>query len=124
MGLFKTIDGLLIGTRYLCWGLGVLGMAGSVVLMAVNLSMGIGAVMTFAAALLLSIAVTLLLLPDQIAKGALEGNKRYIVGAVLLILATAVMGIVYFANGGFPALNLMALRQMLGCKIPMNKIYR
>ena len=107
MGLFKTIDGLLIGTRYLCWGLGVLGMAGSVVLMAVNLSMGIGAVMTFAAALLLSIAVTLLLLPDQIAKGALKGNKRYIVGAVLLILATAVMGIVYFANGGFPALNLI-----------------
>ena len=109
MLLGKTIDYLLIGTRYLCWGLGVLGLVGSIVLMAANLSLGIHSTATFAAAFLLSVGVTLLLLPKQLAKGALDGKMKYKIGAVALVLATAVMGIVYFSNGGFPTLNLIFL---------------
>ena len=107
MKLFEVIDYLLIGTRYLGWGLGVLGMACSVVLIAANLSLGIASAATFLAALLMSVGVFLLLLPKAFAKGILEGNKKYIVGAAALILATAVLGVVYFSTGSFPAINLI-----------------
>ena len=107
MQLFKTIDGLLVGTKYLAWAIGLIGIVGSVILFFANLSMGFASAMVFIAALLLSIAVTLLLLPKQLAKGKLGSNKRFVIGAVALILAVAVIGITYFANGGFPALNLL-----------------
>ena len=64
--------------------------------------------MVFVAALLLSVSVTLLLLPERFAKGKLaDQKKRMTIGCVLLVLAAATMGIIYFACGGFPALNLI-----------------
>ena len=38
--LFGVIDGLLVGTRFLAWGIAMLGIAGSVVLMVANLPWG------------------------------------------------------------------------------------
>lgn len=109
MKLFESIDGLFIGTKYLVWAIGLVGIVGSVILFLANLSMGFASAMVFIAALLLSIAVTLLLLPTQLAKGKLADKKRVVIGSVALVLAVAVMGIIYFANGGFPALNLLFL---------------
>ena len=107
MKLFESIDGLLAGTRYLAWGIGVLGMLGSIVLFVANVPLGLGSAAVFIASLFLAIAVSLLLLPKQLAKGKLEGNKKYIVGAASLVIAIVVMGIIYASNGGFPAVNLI-----------------
>lgn len=107
MKLFESIDGLLVGTRYLAWGIGVLGMIGSIILFIANIPLGFGTAAVFIASLFLAIAVSLLLLPKQFAKGKLEGNKKYIVGVVSLVIAIAVMEIIYLANGGFPAVNLI-----------------
>lgn len=108
MKLFETIDGLLAGTKYLAWAIALVGIAGSVVLFFANLSLGLASAMVFVAALLLSVAVTLMLLPEKLSKGKLaDQKKRMTVGCVLLVLAVAVMGITYFACGGFPALNLL-----------------
>lgn len=107
MGLFKCIDGLLAGTKYLAWGIGVVGIIGSIVLFFANISLGFASAAVFIAALFLSIAVTLLLWPKQLAKGIFASKVKYIIGAVALVIAVVVMAIVYFTNGGFPALNLL-----------------
>ena len=108
MKLFETIDGLLVGTRYLAWAIALLGIAGSVILFFTNLTLGFPSAVVFVAALLLSVAVTLMLLPGKLARGRLAGRKkRMAVGGVLLVLAAAVMGIIYLACGGFPPLNLI-----------------
>lgn len=108
MMLFDMIDALFIGTRYLSWGIAFLGIVLSVILFFVNLSLGLASAMVFVAAFLLAVAVTLLLLPRTLARGVLENAKRRaVVGAVALILALAIMGIVYLIAGGFPALNLI-----------------
>lgn len=98
---------MLIGTKYLAWAIALVGILGSVVLFVANLSLGFGSAVVFLASFFLAVGVTLLLLPQKIAKGKLEGNKKNIVGAVLCVLAAAIMGIVYFTNGGFPELNLI-----------------
>ena len=110
MMLTKTIDWLLIGTRYLGWALGAVGIAASALLFVLNLSMGLYAAATFIAAFLLSVGVFLLLLPEVFAQGPLEGKLKYKIGAAALVLATAIMGIVYFSNGRFPALNLIFMQ--------------
>lgn len=110
MKLFESIDGLLVGTKYLVWAIALVGILGSVVLFAANLSLGFGSAVVFIASFLLSVGVTLLLFPEQLLKGKLEklaGNKRNVVGIVACVLAAAIMGIVYFTNGGFPELNLI-----------------
>lgn len=107
MKLFKSIDGLLVGTRYLAWAIALLGIVGSVILFFANISLGFGSAAVFIATIFLAIGVTLLLLPKQLAKGKLEGNKKYIVGAVSVVLAAVVIGIVFVTNGGFPAVNLI-----------------
>lgn len=108
MKLFETIDGLLGATRYLAWAIALVGIVGSVILFFANLSLGFASAIVFVAALLLSLAVTLMLLPEKLAKGKLaDQRKRMTVGCVLLVLAVAVMGVTYFACGGFPALNLI-----------------
>lgn len=109
MELFKTIDGLLHGTKYLAWAIGLVGIVGSVILFFCNLSLGLPSAMVFVAAFLLSIAVTLLLLPEKLAKGPLVIAKRTTVSVVALVAAVAVMGITYFSCGGFPPLNLLFL---------------
>lgn len=108
MKLFETIDGLLAGTVYLVWGIALVGITGSVILFFANLSLGFASTVVFVAALLLSLAVTLMLLPKGLAKGRLADQRgRMVVGGVLLVLAAVIMGITYFACGGFPALNLI-----------------
>ena len=98
--LSKTIDGLFIATRYLVWMMGVLGIFISVILTLVNVSNGINAVLLFIATLLLSIAITLLLMPNQL----LEKNfipviikeKRFTISIVLLVVALGLSAFVYF----------------------------
>ncbi|MGN0313762.1 MAG: hypothetical protein ACI4EG_03105 [Fusicatenibacter sp.] len=63
--MFESIDGLLAGTKYLVWAIGLVGIVGSVILFFVNLSLGFSSAMFFFATLLLSIAVVLLLLPGS-----------------------------------------------------------
>ena len=107
MDLFKIIDNLLVGTKYLAWAIGLVGIIGSVVLFFANISLGFASAAVFIAAFFLSIAVTLLLLPKQLAKGKLEGKHKNIIGGVALAIAVVVMGIVYAVSGGFPELNLL-----------------
>ena len=107
MKLFESIDGLLVGTRHLAWGIGVLGILGSSVLFIANVPLGIASAAVFIASLFLAIAVALLLLPKKFSKGKLDGNKKYVIGAVSLAIAVVVMGIVYASNGGFPEMNLI-----------------
>lgn len=108
MKLFETIDYLLIGTRYLSWGIALAGIVMTVVLFFVNLSLGLASAMVFVAAFLMCVGVTLLLLPMNLAKGILaNGKKRNIIGGITLVLAAAIMGIVYFSVGDFPVLNLL-----------------
>lgn len=108
MKLFETIDGLLVGTKYLAWVIALVGIVGSAVLFFVNLSLGPASAFVFVAAFLLSIGVTVLLLPEKLAKGKLSDQKtRMIIGCVAVVLAVAVMGITYLGVGGFPAVNLI-----------------
>ncbi|WP_125143370.1 hypothetical protein [Clostridium transplantifaecale] len=107
MKLFESIDWLLIGTKYLSWSIGLIGIIGSVILFFVNIPLGIGSAMVFAATFFLAISVTLLLLPSRFAKGRLEGNKRYITGAITFVIALVIMFAVWNVSGGFPNLNLI-----------------
>lgn len=108
MLLFQTIDNLIISTWYLGWGIALAGIPMSVVLFLANLSLGAASAATFVAAFLMCMGVSLLLLPKALAKGPLANRrKRNITGAVALVLAAAMMGIVYFSFGDFPAMNLL-----------------
>lgn len=107
MGLFKTIDGLLAGTKHLAWGIALAGLIGSIILFFANIGLGFASAAVFCATLFLSIGVTLLLLPKTLAKKKLEGRGRYIIGVIAVVIAVAVMGIVYLSTGGFPAVNLI-----------------
>lgn len=111
MMLLKTIDGLFIATRYVVWVLGLLGIIGSVILAFANFSLGFYSVLAFIAAFFLSIAVALLLMPGALAKKYLisEGfqSKRLVISVIAMIIAVALIGFVYFINGGFPDMNLL-----------------
>lgn len=109
MKLFDTVDGLLSGTRYLAWGIAAVGIIGSLVLAVANIPLGAASAAVFLAAFFLAVGVTLLLLPKKIAKGKLEGNKKYIVGSAAVVLAVIVMGIVWKTAGGFPDVNLLVM---------------
>ena len=63
MKLLQCIDGLLVGTRYLAWAIGIAGVIASVFLIAANLPLGISSAVVFAASLLLAVGVSLVLLP-------------------------------------------------------------
>ena len=106
MKLFESIDGLLVGTKYLAWIIALICIPVSAVLFFANLSLGLSSAMVCVAALLLAVGVTLLLLPEKL-KGKLAGKSRNIVGVVAVVLAAAIMGITYFSAGGFPELNLL-----------------
>lgn len=107
MKLLQCIDGLLVGTRYLTWAIGIAGVIASVFLIAANLPVGISSAVVFAASLLLAAGVSLVLLPGRLAVGFLNGRLRYIVGAMALLAAVVIMGIVWFTNNGFPTVNLI-----------------
>lgn len=61
------------------------------------------------AALLLSIAITLMLMPSSLVEKLPEGlqEKRFFAGAIVVVVAALLAGIVYFTVGGFPSLNLL-----------------
>ena len=107
MKLFESIDGLLVVTKYLAWGIALVCIPVAAILLFANLSLSLASVMVCAAALLLAVGVTLLLLPEKFAKGKLAGKNRNIIGALAVVLAAAIMGITYFTAGGFPELNLL-----------------
>ena len=109
MMIFEVIDYLFIFTGYLVWAMGLFGLVGSVVLALFNISMGLPAVLLCVAAFLLSVAVVLLLIPEKFNKKLPTKlfEKRYVIAIITLVVATAMTGIVYFTNGGFPALNLI-----------------
>lgn len=107
MKLFDTTYGLLVGARYLAWGIALLGIIGSIVLFFANIPLGIASAAVFLASFFLAIGVVLLLIPKQLAKGKLGGTKKYIVGSVALVIALVIMGIVWFSIGGFPEINLI-----------------
>ena len=112
MFLSDVINGLFIGTRYLVWGIGMVGIPVSIILLIANIAGGIGAIGLMIAALLLSVAIALMLMPnslvDKLPKGLQE--KRFFVGAVVVIIAAAIAGITYFTNSGFPSLNLLFMK--------------
>lgn len=107
--LSKTIDGLFIATRYLVWVLGMLGIAGSVILAIANVSMGLYAVIVFIATFFLSIAITIALAPEKLALPQIITTKKWTIVALSTILAVVLTGLVYFTQGGFPELNLLFL---------------
>lgn len=107
MKLFKVIDYLFVGIRYLCWGIGVLGIIASLILMCANFSLGMGACLLFASTLLVSIAVTLLLAPRFLLANRLSNKMKFSISAASLLVALVVTGIIYFTNGGFPTINLL-----------------
>jgi len=107
MMIFKTIDGLFIGTRYGSWGLGVIGILCSLILVVANVSLGIPSAMLFVAALCLSIAVSLILLPKQLVKNDFLKDKRFVIGGLAIVVAALIAGIVFLTNGGFPPVNLL-----------------
>lgn len=107
MKLFDSIDGLFSATRYLVWGLGVLGIIGSAVLIFVNIPMGIPAAASFIASLFLSIGVASTLLPEKLEKGKLKGSKKYLIGVSALVIAFIIIAVVWAMNGGLPEVNLI-----------------
>lgn len=64
MMLSNVINGLFIGTKYLVWAMGVIGIPLSIILLVANIAGGIGAIVIMVATLLLSVAVTLMLMPN------------------------------------------------------------
>lgn len=112
MMLSNVINGLFIGIRYLVWAMGVIGIPVSIILLIANIAGGIGAIGIMLALLLLSVAITLMLMPSSLVEKLPEGiqEKRFLVGAVAVIIAAALAGIAYFTNGGFPSLNLLFMK--------------
>lgn len=105
--LSKTINGLFIKTYYGVWGLGVLGIFGSLILVFVNISLGMSSLLTCVALLCLSLTITMGLLPKFFIKGALLEKIRIPLTIITALLAISIMGIVYLTTGGFPELNLL-----------------
>lgn len=109
MMLSSVINGLFIGLRYLVWAMGVIGIPVSIILLIANIAGGIGAIGLMVATLLLSVAITLMLMPSSLVEKLPEGlqEKRFLVGVIAVIVAALLAGIVYFTVGGFPSLNLL-----------------
>lgn len=64
----NVIDGIFKCTRYGVWEIAVLGILASALMIFVNIGLGFGSVMISVALLLVSIAVTMLLMPKAIFK--------------------------------------------------------
>lgn len=109
MKLFEAVDGLLVGATYLAWSIALVCIPITAILFFANLSLGLTSAMVCVAAFLLAVGVTLLLLPEKLAKKGFlsDKKKRCMVGVVAVVLAVAVMGITYFSVGAFPMLNLL-----------------
>lgn len=107
MLIFKTIDALFIGTRYGVWGMSILGIPLSLILLFCNFTYGLGAILACFAALLVSAALTLLLVPKVVLKNDFLNSKQYILGGLFLIAALCFMGVCVLVSGGLPEMNLL-----------------
>lgn len=107
MMIFKTIDTIFKSTRYGVWALALLGIPCCIILVICNFSNGIAAMMTCFSALLITMAISLLLLPNMFMKNNFLESKRMYLVASLSLVSLIVMGITYFAVGTFPELNLI-----------------
>lgn len=101
------IDGIFKVTRYGVFGIAVLGILASVIMIFTNFALGFSSVLISVALLLVSIALTMLLMPKAIFKEYELDTKKIVISVVLLVIAAAIAGITYFVTGGFPALNLI-----------------
>lgn len=107
MGISKTIDGIFIATRYGVFGLSVLGILMSFILILFNMNSGLGAIMTLIATLAISSSAALLLAPESLLNDRISVARRYAIAGVLAVIALIIMGVTYFLMGGFPDLNLL-----------------
>lgn len=112
--LGKIIDGLFLGTYYLSWSMGVLGLVGSIILGVLNVSLGLPSILIFVSTFALSLAVSVGLMPKEVEElGCIPWQlvrKKMTIVFVSLIIAIVIAGGVYFINGGFPPLNLIFLK--------------
>ncbi|MFV0394606.1 MAG: hypothetical protein ACK5LC_09455 [Coprobacillaceae bacterium] len=110
MMIFKTIYGLFKGTRYGVLGLSLLGIIGSIILLCMNITLGVASTSIFLASLIGSAGLLLLLLPELIVHKLMKlemiMDRRYLIGAVLLVVAFTIVGLIYVSTGGFPTLNI------------------
>lgn len=105
--LFKVIGSLFVGTRYGVWGLSLLGIPLSLVLMFCNLSNGWETELLIFSALLLASSLTLILLPKVfIQEESLETN-RFTIGICCMFVSVIIAGIIYLMVGKFPPINLI-----------------
>ena len=107
--LLNVIDMLLIGAKYLMWGIGVLGIPVSIILAFANIKNGFRSFVLMIAALCLSIAVVLALMPNALL-GILTGvllSNRIIIAGIFGIIAMVIAGLVFFSKKDFPKLNLL-----------------
>ena len=103
---------LLIGAKNLFWGIGLVGIPVSIILIFANFKRGFKAVVLMIAALCLSVAVTLVLMPNSLIGllvGTLQTNRIAISG-VLGLVAMVMAGLVCFSKGDFPKLNLLFIK--------------
>ena len=110
MALFSIIDALFIGTHYLAWGVSVLGIPASLVLIIANITSGIGAMGASFAFLLLAAGLSVLIMPKPISNKVspkVPVLKRLMpVALALCARAIIIAGAVYYLGGGLPELNL------------------
>ena len=95
--------------RYFAWGIGILGIPLSIILIFANVKNGFKAVVLMVSILCLSITLTLLLMPAGvigILPAVLQAN-RIIIGVVALCIAAVVGLFSFFSKGKFPKLNLL-----------------
>ena len=116
--LLRCIDGLLVGTRYLAWGLGVLGVVVSATLFCLNLPLGAASALVWIAALLLAVGVTLTLLPAALVRGKLAGKLRWAVGCGALAAAVLLWVRRNMPDGVLSTLLLALILVELGSIIP------
>lgn len=76
MKLFESIDGLLVGTRYLAWGIGVLGVIGSVILFIANVPLGIGTAAVFVASFSLQLQFRCCFCQNSLQKGSWKAIRN------------------------------------------------
>lgn len=106
--LTKTIDSLFIATRYGIWGLGVLGILISILLAFANVALGVPSILLCIGILLLSITISIGLLPKQLVRYAIL-EKRFQIAFASGMLAVILVGVLYFTNNGFPALHFILI---------------
>lgn len=107
MGLFSIIDVLFIAAHYLAWGIAVLGIPVSVVLLFANLSLGAAPAAMIAALLLLAAGLAVILMPKKVAEHVPVLHKLLAPAGALCVVAVVVAGVAFFLNGALPALNLL-----------------